>query len=40
MEKIKLTRESVSMGDDTDAPHVLEIEIQPNWTILEILNTF
>jgi hypothetical protein len=38
MEKIKLTRESVSMGDDTDAPHVLEIEIQPNWTILEILK--
>jgi hypothetical protein len=38
MGKIKLTRESVSMGDDIDAPHFLEIEIQPNWTILEILK--
>lgn len=38
MQKIKLTRESVAMGDDVDAPHFFEIEIQPNWTILEILN--
>lgn len=38
MKKIKLTRESVAMGDDTNAPHFLEIEIQSNWTILEILK--
>lgn len=38
MEKIKLTRESVAMGDDVYAPHFLEIEIGPNWTIKEILN--
>ncbi|MFI2742201.1 hypothetical protein ACG2LH_05640 [Zhouia sp. PK063] len=38
MKKIKLTRESVAMGDDIDAPHFLEIEIQPNWTIIEILK--
>ena len=38
MKKIKLTRESVAMGDDIDAPHVLEIEIEPNWTIIEILK--
>jgi len=39
MQKIKLTRESVAAGDDFDAPHFLEIEIQPNWTILEILQS-
>lgn len=38
MKKIKLTRESVSMGDDIDLHHFLEIEIQQNWTILEILK--
>lgn len=38
MKKIKLTRESVAMGDDVEAPHFLEIEIHPNWTILEILK--
>ncbi len=38
MKKIKLTRASVAMGDDIDAPHFLEIEIQPNWTISEILK--
>lgn len=38
MKKIKLTRESVAMGDDVDAPHFLEIEIEPNWTITEILE--
>lgn len=38
MKKIILTRESVAMGDDIDAPHFLEIEIQSNWTILEILK--
>ena len=39
MQKIKLTRESVAMGDDIDAPHFFEIEIQSNWTILEILKS-
>lgn len=38
MKKIKLTRASVAMGDDVDAPHFLEIEIEPNWTITEILE--
>src|SRR5690606_39923641 len=38
MKKIKLTRESVAMGDDIDAPHFLEIDIEPNWTITEILK--
>ena len=38
MKKIKLTRESVAMSDDIDAPHFMEIEIQPNWTISEILK--
>ena len=38
MKKIKLTRESVAMGDDIDAPHLLEIEIQSDWTILDILK--
>ncbi|WP_194768726.1 hypothetical protein [Tamlana sp. I1] len=38
MKKIKLTRESVAMGDDVDAPHFLEIEIGPTWTIIEILK--
>ena len=38
MKKIKLTRESVAMGDDIDAPHFLEIGIEPNWTITEILK--
>jgi len=38
MKKIKLTRESVAIGDDIDAPHLLEIEIQSNWTILDILK--
>jgi hypothetical protein len=38
MKKIKLTRESVAMSDDIDAPHFMEIEIQPNWTITEILK--
>ena len=38
MKKIKLTRESVAMGDDIDSPHFLEIEINPNWTIIEILK--
>jgi hypothetical protein len=38
MKKIKLTRESVAMGDDINAPHILEIEIDPNWTITEILK--
>ncbi len=39
MRKIKLTRESVAMGDDVDAPHFMEIEIQPAWTIIEILKS-
>ena len=38
MKKIKLTRESVTMGDDIDAPHFLYIELEQNWTITEILN--
>lgn len=38
MKKIKLTRESVAMGDDINAPHFLEIDIEPNWTITEILK--
>ena len=38
MKKIKLTRESVAMGDDIDAPHLLEIEIQSDWKILDILK--
>ena len=38
MKKIKLTRESVAMGDDVNAPHFLEIEIDPNWKIIEILK--
>ena len=38
MKKIKLTRESVAMGDDINAPHFLEIEINSNWTIMEILK--
>lgn len=38
MKKIKLTRESVAMADDVNAPHFLEIEIEPNWTITEILK--
>ncbi|WP_336129383.1 hypothetical protein [Mesoflavibacter sp. CH_XMU1422-2] len=38
MKKIKLTRESVAMGDDVNAPHFLEIEINSNWTIMEILK--
>ena len=38
MKKIKLTRDSVAMGDDVDAPHLLEIEIQSDWTILDILK--
>jgi len=38
MKKIKLTRESVAMADDTNAPHDLEIEIDPDWTIIEILK--
>ncbi len=39
MKNIKLTRESVAMGDDIDAPHFEEIEIQPNWTIKKILKS-
>lgn len=38
MKKIKLTRESVTMADDIYAPHLFEIEINPNWTISQILN--
>lgn len=38
MKKIKLTRDSVAMGDDINAPHFLEIEIEATWTITEILN--
>ena len=38
MKKIKLTRESVAMAEDIDAPHIFEIEINPNWTISQILN--
>ena len=38
MKKIKLTRESVAMGDDVDAPHFLEIDIEANCTITEILK--
>lgn len=38
MKKITLTRASVAMGDDADAPHFKEIEIGRHWTILEILN--
>ena len=38
MKKINLTRESVSMADDINAPHFLNIEIHPIWTISEILK--
>lgn len=36
--KIKLTRESVCLADDVEAPNLLEIDIQEDWTILQILN--
>ncbi|NLP59501.1 hypothetical protein [Lutibacter sp. B1] len=35
MKKIKLSRESVAMGD---APHLMEFEIHPDWKIKEILK--
>lgn len=38
MKKIKLTRASVAMADDVNAPHLLDISIEPQWTIVEILN--
>ncbi|SDR79460.1 hypothetical protein [Winogradskyella sediminis] len=38
MKKIKLTRDNVTLGDDVNAPHFLEIEIAPNWTITEIIK--
>lgn len=38
IKKIRLTRASVAMGDDVYAPHLQIVEINPNWTIVEILN--
>ena len=38
MKKIILTRDSVAMGDDMDAPHRMEMEINETWNILEILD--
>lgn len=38
MKKIKLTRESVAMADDINAPHLFEIEINRSWKISQILN--
>ena len=38
MRKIRLTRGSVAMGDDIDAPHLLEIKIATHWTITDILK--
>lgn len=36
---IKLTRASVAMGDDCDAPHEVLIKIGIEWTIERILKT-
>ena len=36
--KIQLTRESVAMGDDADAPHEIEFTIRDNATVAEIIE--
>ncbi|WP_350293003.1 hypothetical protein [uncultured Croceitalea sp.] len=38
MKVIKLTRESVAAGDDINAPHFKEIQIEEDWKIEQILN--
>ena len=35
---ITLTRESVSAGDDVNAPHKMKIEIKTDWKINEIIE--
>lgn len=36
--KIQLTRDSVAMGDDVDAPHRHTIDLPENTTIIEIID--
>lgn len=38
MKQIRLTRDSVAMADDIDAPHSKKIKINPNWKINDILD--
>jgi hypothetical protein len=36
--KIQLTRESVAMGDDADAPHAMELTVRDNASVAEIIG--